>query len=210
MKPYYDRDGITIFCGDCREILPHIEADACITDPVWPNAHPELIGAQDPKGLFRDCLEVLPQVKRLAVWLGCQSDPRFLDVVPVRFLFLRMCYLRRAVPSYNGRCLVTGDVVYAFGEWTDPGDGRMVIPGECSVTSKPSKAKRHPCARNEEHAKWVVKWWSVEGETIIDPFAGVGTTLRAAKDLGRRAIGIEINEEYCRIAAERLRQGVLL
>lgn len=210
MIPYYEQDGIAIYHGDCRDLLPGLAADVLVTDPVWPNAHPDLIGQSDPHALFREMLAVAPPTERLVVWLGCQSDPRFLRAIDTeRWPFLRSCYLSRAVPGYNGRCLVTGDVLYAFGTWPESREGRRVIPGECRVTSNAEKRQPHPCARNRCHADWVVEWWSDPADTILDPFAGTGTTLVAAKDAGRRAIGIEIEERYCEIAARRLDQTVL-
>lgn len=205
---FYEEPGITLYCGDCRDILPHVDAETIITDPVWPNAHPDLIGSEDPRQLFDHMMKALPPgVARICVWLGCQSDPRFLDVVPPRFPFLRMSYLRRAVPHYNGRCLVTGDVLYSFGLWPDSRQGARVIPGEYSVTSIPSLREDHPAARNEQHARWVVKWWGQA--PVCDPFVGTGTTLIACKSQGVAAIGIEIEPKYCEIAVKRLRQEVL-
>lgn len=213
MKPYYEHAGITIHCGDCREILPSTPAEVVITDPVWPNAHPDLKGAKDPFGLFDDAMRCLRinTMKRLCVWLGCQSDPRFLRAVPTCLPFLRMQYLRRAVPSYNGRCLVSGDVLYAFGTWPPPRKGAIVIPGEFSHTSMAAAERNpvHPAARSLRDAVWAIGWWVAAGETLLDPFMGTGTLLLAAKNAGHPAIGIEIEERYCEIAAKRLSQEVL-
>jgi DNA modification methylase len=65
----------------------------------------------------------------------------------------------------------------------------------------------HPTQKPLDVVRQLVQWSGAE--RILDPFAGSGTTLRAAADLGKRAVGIERDERYCEIAAKRLAQGVL-
>lgn len=67
----------------------------------------------------------------------------------------------------------------------------------------------HPCPKPLPLMLQLVRQFTDPGETILDPFMGSGTTLRAAKDAGRKAIGIEINEAYCEVAAKRMAQEVL-
>ena len=216
LTPYYDHGGITIYHGDCREILPRIEQfPVCITDPVWPNS--VFPGIVDPSKLFSEAAQML-SCSRLVVHLGCSSDPRFLAGVPDRLPFVRVSWLRHIRPAYRGRILVGSDVAYVFGDVPKSKPGQHLLPGECVArgSNQKRKARRfemdyeslpHPCPRRYEHVSWLVNTYGEGG--VIDPFAGTGTTLLAAKNLGLKSCGIETEERYCEIAAKRLSQEVL-
>lgn len=211
-EPYYDHGGIQIWLGDCREILPTLQGvDSVITDPVWPNC-PEglLVGCGDPKGLFLSALELLPAARRLVVVLRSDSDPRFLSAVGDVWPFVCVQAMSYAVPMYLGRVLGGTELAYCFGEPVPSSKGRKVVPmwgPKAQPGARP--ANGHPCSRAPIHQRWLVNWWSEPGETVLDPFGGSGTTMRACKDLGRKGVMIEIEERYCEIAAKRLGQEVL-
>jgi DNA modification methylase len=112
--------------------------------------------------------------------------------------------------GYKGRLLMNGDIAYLFGEPPSSQPGRRVISGRYMDPDSGGKQADHPCPRKLNHVRWLVRLWSEDTDTILDPFMGSGTTLRAAKDLGRKAIGIEIEEKYCEIAVRRLAQEILL
>jgi hypothetical protein len=209
VTPYYEQDGITIYHGDCREVLPFVSADSLITDPVWPNASVPLAGYDDPEGLLRAALVKAGSLARVAIHLGCDSDPRFLRAVDYRWPFFRAVSLEIVRVGYKGRLLMTGDFGYLFGLVPLSRKGAHVIPGKCVDADSKGKQAAHPCPRKIKHVEWLVGWWSEQSDTILDPFMGSGTTLVAAKRLGRKAIGIEIEEKYCEIAAKRLAQGAL-
>jgi site-specific DNA-methyltransferase (adenine-specific) len=189
--------------GDCREILPEVQADVLITDPVWPNASPGLIGSDDPSGLLRTALEVLNPVKRLVIVLRHDSDPRFLTAVPAHYPFFRTQTLPYAVPAYIGRKLGCEEMAYCFGEPIPSAPGQRVIPGRGPM-AQPTDKTDHPCPRPLIHFRWLVHWHSTPDEVICDPFMGSSTTGVACVELGRRFIGIEIDERYFENAVKRV------
>lgn len=211
MKPYYDDGGITIYHGDCRELLASGGADAVVTDPVWPNASVPLFGSDDPLGMFVDMWaafgERLPV--RAAIQLGCDSDPRFLSAVPASLPFFRVAWLEVVRMGYRGRLGHTGDVGYLFGAPPPSRPGQRIIPGRMTDADPNGKQADHPCPRKLGHVKWLVRWWTAPSDLVLDPFMGSGTTAVACKELGRAFTGIEIEERYCEIAAKRLSQEVL-
>ena len=225
MTPYYQDEAVTIYHGDCREVLPTLgPVETVITDPVWPNS--VFLDVPDPTALFAETCKLL-DCNRLVVHLGCASDPRFLQGVPASLPYLRTCWLRYARPSYRGRILMGSDVAYVFGEAPASREGARVLPGESVARNNKTKQfntgrgngtsddidytlQPHPAPRRLEHVLWLVSRFSEPTDMILDPFMGSGTTLRCAKDLGRKAIGIEIEERYCEIAARRMAQAVLI
>jgi len=158
--------------------------------------------------LFKDSVSIINDLTtRLIVILGCDIDVRLLRHVPSSFPFFGIVWLKRTPPVYKGFILYSADVAYVFGK----GWPKLLMSTEISG---PSKGRResgntHPCPRNRVHMERLLAKYSCENWTVLDPFMGSGTTLVAAKNLGRKCIGIEISEEYCAIAVKRLAQEVM-
>jgi site-specific DNA-methyltransferase (adenine-specific) len=205
-EPYYSSGGITIYHGDCRDVLPGLEADSAA-----------LVLADPPYGVGKaDWDKYLPidwmhEAARVAPSCGLMPGVWNLALAPERIARWQYRWMLSARLT-NG--MTNGAI--GFGNWIpcvvyssdaslvyrQDGDARDFAIGK---HDKPD----HPSPKPLDVMRWFVTRLSNEGDTVIDPFMGSGTTLRAAKDAGRKAIGIEINEAYCEIAAKRLAQEVL-
>lgn len=214
MKPYYQEEWVTIYHGDALTILPELASvDAILTDPPWPGTKKVgMAGEDDPIGLFTRGCQLFPRLTdRLIVILGCDSDPRFLTAVPSSLPYLLTCWLRRVPPVYKGNILYGADVAYVFGHPRSWEHTSQILTCETYSVSKGKRdrVQSHPCFRPLKPMLWLISRFLKEGQTVLDPFMGSGTTLLAAKNCGRKAIGIEIEESYCEIAVKRLRQMVM-
>ncbi len=210
MKPYFADDWVELYHADIFDFLLErvLPPFAVITDPVWPNAIPELAGSVDPYGLFKRFWRHSPMPSRAAIQLGCASDPRFLNAVPKTLEFFRTVNLELSLPGRQGRLLNSGDTAYLFGSPPPVAPGKRLIPGRCLARTV-GQETAHPCPRKLDHVSWLVNWWTQPTDLIFDPFCGSGTTLLAAKNSGRKAIGVEVEERYCEMAANRMGQGCL-
>ena len=199
-----------LLLGDCREVLPSVIAGAMITDPVWPNCPAGAVqGADDPWGLWQDTCDALPALKRAVVCMRCDSDPRFLSSLPRSMPFVRSINMPYVMPGYLGRVLGGDETAYWFGEPIAVAEGRRVIPGRApSVQPGGRPPNGHPMSRAQVHFDWLVYWASDDGETVLDPFMGSGTTGVACAKLGRPFVGIEIEPRFFDIACRRIEDAV--
>ncbi|MHA1360797.1 MAG: hypothetical protein ACTSRC_21960, partial [Candidatus Helarchaeota archaeon] len=159
MEPYYDHKSITIYPGDCRDILPHMpKVNLVLTDPVWPNTSVKMFGSDDPEKMFYQFWATLVATGKLparaAIQLGCDTDPRFLKTVPPCLEFFRVVELEISRKAYKGRLLVTGDIGYLFGTPPASRPGLRVIPGRINDESSNGKQSEHPCPRKLKHVQF--------------------------------------------------------
>ena len=206
LTPYYNRNGIQIYCGDCREILPELSEDIymTITDPPWPGCT-----QTGDEGLFPSVVEELTRLSpRLAVIIGCDSDPRWLKV-PITMPFFVACWMSRIPPTPKGYKWYSGEVAYVFGEGFRNDTRATLMSSELKYASMGHRMSEHPCPRNGQAMLRFIGAYTRTGDTVLDPFMGIGTALVAAKSIGRKAIGIEIEERWCAEAVKKLAQEVM-
>lgn len=227
ITPYYERHGITIYRGDCRDVLPQISADVCITDPPYAEethagarrSRPGVTGSVpliDFESFTQAAIcETFGLIGRVIQrWCVATMDWRYMlalessPPIGLRFVRFGVWVKPNGAPQFTGDRPATGWEAVAILH-RDGGRMEWNGGGHHAVWTHPKENGDHPTQKPLELIKQFVSLFSDPGETILDPFMGSGTVLRAAKDLGRRAIGVEIEERYCEIAARRLAQEVM-
>lgn len=208
MKPYYEEPGITIYHGDCREIIGGIDRpDLIITDPPYGMdfqsnhrnvKHLKIVG---DKELDTGTIRLFIDSAKCGVYAFCRWD-NLKDMPPPKSV---LCWVK------NNWSM--GDLIHEHGrQWEAicfyPKENHKFIKRIPDVINADRTGNfDHPTEKPSGLLRILIE--SNEGNVILDPYMGSGSTLRAAKDAGRVAIGIEIEEKYCEIAVKRLRQEVL-
>jgi len=247
MKPYYEHAGITIYHGDCRDVLPGLpdsSVEQILTDPPYGHnnnngdlAHRRESALGIRKTTDNDARPIAndgPEANGLVLWMfgeakrllkpGCccccccagggGPDPQFarwslwLDEA-VGFkqavvwdkggLGMGWHYRR------NYELILVGEKPGAACKWYGGHTQANVV----RISGIKPSADGHPTPKPPALMELFISLHSAPSDLVLDPFAGAGTTLVAAKTLARRAIGIEIEERYCEMAARRLAQEKL-
>jgi site-specific DNA-methyltransferase (adenine-specific) len=240
MKPYYEHAGITIYHGDCREVLPSIgPVDLVVTDPPYPGmaggydlsalenpqwagvAHHAMLTVGDPWEASLDWVVAAQDCATFGAFVFCSYH--FISDVDRLFQAWRRVMLltwhkSNAPPTGKNVPRFDCEYVWAFAKrpglrW-DAFDSTLIdeprLTAGCMASSErfvdgPTKTAAHP---TQKPVAVLSRLFLVQPQSVLDPFMGTGTTLDAAKRHSVRGIGIEIEERYCEIAANRLSQEV--
>jgi site-specific DNA-methyltransferase (adenine-specific) len=219
--PYYDHAGIQIFHADCRDILPHLpKVDLVLTDPPYGIDYAKYASHADDSAAYPMWMwptlrvsESLIENGWMVVFQTEKHVTKWAEWFPREFRLMAL----PKVFGQIGRELPARQTDYAL-YWSagNPPWPKIKASSELlrnwfvsrDVAATSKRIPGHPCPRPLDTMKYLARCFAASGSLILDPFMGSGTTLVAAKNLGRRAIGIEIEERYCEIAAKRLEQEV--
>lgn len=213
MKPYYQDNFVTLYHGNSYEFQP--EGDVLLTDPPWGIGYKS--NHNSGSGLY-------PRSENFSPIVG--DDKRFEPSTFLRFkrhaifganFFCRSLPETRSWVIWDKRVNTPSDQAADCEMiWTDSGKQARIFrhlwrgiirAGEENVSRQ---KKLHPNQKSVALMRFLIDYLDAKSHGIIyDPFCGSGTTLRAAKDLGLKAVGVEIEEKYCEITATRLQQEVL-
>ena len=226
MGPYYQDEYVTLYHGDCLEILDSLPvAKAIITDPPYSEATHGNAKSNKGKGhgtkqikftSLADPVELFQKLAPLTEsWIIANVDYKHafqLDATPpegLKTLRVGVWLKTNPMPQISADRPAPGWEAIAYmhrsdvkPKWNGGGKhGNYILPtaqGTGHPTSKPVSMV----------SDWVRKFTN-PGDLILDPFAGSGSTLKAARDEGRKDIGVELEEKYCEIIAKRLDQQVI-
>ena len=223
MSVYYTDESVTLYHGDCREVTAWLEADVLVTDPPYGVRHEQKIGAYRKRGHKQDQVRVRNVItaddstavrdEALALWgsrpalvFGSWRAPR-----PAGNNNRLIWHKAGSTPGPARAAFLSNDEeVYVLGEFprTSPPERTVLTTHEMRHGANGAAAKvGHPTPKPIDLMQRLIG--RCPPGVIADPFAGSGATLLAAVMLGRRAIGVELEERYCEIIARRLSQGVL-
>jgi site-specific DNA-methyltransferase (adenine-specific) len=214
VTPYYSHAGIEIYHGDCREVMPGLgPVDAVITDPPYGIAvkshghwfvNAAAIAGDESMGVGQWAIDAVRPLKTPLCVFASPYKPW-----PGEWRNVLAWDKGEHVGIGGDRetCWKrTVELIQIANNKPLPGKRDGAVLRFNAVSPPPSG---HVAEKPVELMRYLVGKLSSPGDTILDPFMGSGTTLVAAKQLGRKAIGIEIEERYCEISARRLAQEVL-
>lgn len=228
IQPYYQDSAVTIYHGRAQEILPQIEVsiDHIVTDapysaqvstgarsakntgPLDPKA---FIGFSITEEALRDLIASIPALRWAVVFCDWKHGAGLEKQPPPGWRFVREgCWTKsNGAPQFTGDRPAPGWEAISILH-TEGGKMRWNGGGRRAVWEYPVERQNgHPTPKPLPLMAELISLFSDPGETILDPFLGSGTTARAGKDIGRKVIGIELEEKYCEIAARRMGQEVL-
>lgn len=213
LKPYYQDDFCTIYNDNCLNILPELDkVDLVLTDPPYgigesneKNGTRGKLASPKDYGHYSWDKNRQPEHVKFAVSIGKNAivfgGNYYTDILPPSSSWI--------VWDKDN----TGDFADCELAWTNHAKAVRKFKWRWNgmlqeQMGKFKEYRAHPTQKPLQLFKWCIENYQ-PSETILDPFMGSGTTLRAAKDLNRKSIGIEISEKYCEIAVKRLQQEVL-